>query len=630
MFILPHLKGLTAGNIGSAAFKSASLDLKFADNKSLTDAITGSNLVTFTRASSGTFVGSDGVLQTAVTNLLTNSEAANTGFLTVRASISADVGISPVGTSTADKIVEDSTASSSHYLYRYPTIVAGATYTYSVYLKADSRTFALIGFGDNIESNGARVGVNLTTGMVGTPFAFGTGTAVSASSVNVGIGWYRVILTGIADSSSTSGLCTVYLANSLVTSGVPSYSGDNTSGVLIWGAQLEQSTTVGEYIPTTSTINSAPRFDHNPTTGESLGLLVEEQRTNLMLQSEDFSTTWINVNSSEVVNAIQAPNGTATADEIVVDGANGTHSVRSNAITSGSGTIYTFSCYVKAGTSAFAFVGLTDLATGGAERRINLSTGVIDTTNVGGTGSWTSISATVSNVGDGWYRVSVTGTQGGGTSVAGQVLVGSQAGARSYTGNSTDSVYAWGAQLEAGAFPTSYIPTTTAAVTRNADVASITGSAYSSWFTSANENTFYVEGIKTQVNVSNGTFLCGSNNTVNAIAGGWITYNSTGAKPRFQSRHGSVRGDTQNNTADLSAGSLFKGALCTSTDTFAAVSNGSLVASAATPPQVDWGTSLAIGWFPNGGYIGALNGHIRRLTFWPQRLTNSTLQTLTQ
>jgi hypothetical protein len=52
----------------------------------------------------------------------------------------------------------------------------------------------------------------------------------------------------------------------------------------IWGAQLEQSTTVGEYIPTTSTINSAPRFDHDPTTGESLGLLVEEQRTKQEIQ----------------------------------------------------------------------------------------------------------------------------------------------------------------------------------------------------------------------------------------------------------------------------------------------------------------------------------------------------------
>ena len=75
-------------------------------------------------------------------------------------------------------------------MYRYPAIVAGATYIYSVYLKADGRNFAVIGFGNNVESNGARVGVNLSTGAVGTPYALGTGTNISASSVSVGIGLF--------------------------------------------------------------------------------------------------------------------------------------------------------------------------------------------------------------------------------------------------------------------------------------------------------------------------------------------------------------------------------------------------------------------------------------------------------
>lgn len=68
------------------------------------------------------------------------------------------------------------------------------------------------------------------------------------------------------------------------------FTGDPTRGIYIWGAQLEQSSTIGEYIRTTSTINSAPRFHHDPTTGESLGLLVEEQRTNLLLNSGTLST----------------------------------------------------------------------------------------------------------------------------------------------------------------------------------------------------------------------------------------------------------------------------------------------------------------------------------------------------
>jgi hypothetical protein len=266
-----------------------SLDLNFAQNKSLIDDYSGTTLVTHTRASSGTYVGSDGVLRSAVTNLLLRSEDANTGFSKLRSSVSSDVIAAPTGTVTADKIVEDSTASATHFIYRYPTITANTTYTYSVFLKSAGRSHALIGFGNNIEGNGVRVGVDLSAGTVGTPFAFGSGSGAAASIQSFGNGWYRVVLSGIADTTSTAGLCTIYLATSVLTSGTPSYTGDGTSGIYVWGAQLEQSATVGEYIPTTSTINSAPRFDHNPTTGESLGLLVEEARTNGVVNSNSMT-----------------------------------------------------------------------------------------------------------------------------------------------------------------------------------------------------------------------------------------------------------------------------------------------------------------------------------------------------
>jgi hypothetical protein len=84
-------------------------------------------------------------------------------------------------------------------------------------------------------------------------------------------------------------------------------AGATARTIYVAAPQLEKSTTVGEYIPTTSTINSAPRFDHDPTTGESLGLLVEEQRTNLLLQSEDFSTTWTTTNTTVSTNQVTAP-----------------------------------------------------------------------------------------------------------------------------------------------------------------------------------------------------------------------------------------------------------------------------------------------------------------------------------
>jgi hypothetical protein len=279
-----------------------------------------------------------------------------------------------------------------------------------------------------------------------------------------------------------------------------------------------------------------PAFDHNPTTGESLGLLVEEQRTNLLLNSATLSTQ---------------------------------------------------SVTVAAAANTLSFYG----------------TGTVTLTGVSTAGPLVGTGAN--------NRVSLTFTP-----IVGVLVL-------TVSGSVTN------AQLEAGAFPTSYIPTTTAAVTRSADVASITGSAYSSWFTNANENTFYVEAIKTSANVSNGTFFCGSDSSVNALAGGWITYNSAGERMRIQSRHDSVRGDTIGNAAVITSGTLIKGALCTSTTTFGAAYNGSLIASAATPTQLDWSTSLAIGWFPNGGYTGALNGTIRRICYWNQRLPSSTLQAIT-
>ena len=65
-------------------------------------------------------------------------------------------------------------------------------------------------------------------------------------------------------------------------------------------------------------------------------------------------------------------------------------------------------------------------------------------------------------------------------------------GTVTYDGNGTSGIYLWGAQLEEGAFPSSYIPTTTAAATRSADVASITGTAFSGWYRQ-DEGTFYGE-----------------------------------------------------------------------------------------------------------------------------------------
>ena len=372
-----------------------SLDLRFADSKSLVDATTGSNLVTFTRASSGTFVGSDGVIRTAVTNLLLRSEEFdNASWTKTRISVTANAIAAPNGTLTADQLIEDNSASTTHFVTVTATVTA-TTHTHSVYAKPNGRNhIALQGF--NGASNPTAY-FNITTGVVGTT----TGVA-STAITPAGDGWYRCSIT-YAVTSGTVTTAAVYLATA---DNSPTYTGDNASGIYIWGAQLEQSSTVGEYIPTTSTINSAPRFDHNPTTGESLGLLVEEQRSNLCLRSEEFATSpWSASNVTVTANQEVAPNGATTADTLAATSANGTvtQPVTTTAIA------MTFSVYLKRKTG----------------------TGNIDITTDGTTWVTQTISSTA------WTRCIVTQTAVAGTSNPGVRIV-----------TSGDEVCAWGGQYE--------------------------------------------------------------------------------------------------------------------------------------------------------------------------------------
>jgi hypothetical protein len=372
----------------------------------------------------------------------------------------------------------------------------------------------------------------------------------------------------------------------------------------------------------TATTNEA-RFDHNPTTGESLGLLVEEQRANLLLQSNGFDTTWTNSLSTETANAGTAPDGTNTAWELkdTVDAVASQHFLLQTPASFVSGTNYTFSIWAKSGTLTHIALTLPSAAFGATlTTRYNLATGTAVSVAAGTV-------ATVTAFPNNWYRVTTTAAATASSSGSLNIRL-AVAGTTSYQGDGTGTILIWGAQLEAGSFPTSYIPTTTAAVTRSADVVSISGSNFSSWFTSPNENTFYFEAIKTQHNSPSGCFFAGGNG-VNIFGGGNINFDSSGTRLRVQSRHGSVRGDTGSNAPIATAGSLMKGVLTTSTTTFGAAVNGQILTGNPIL-QVDWGTALTLGWFPNGGYSVPLNGTIRRLTFWPSRLPDATLQGITQ
>jgi hypothetical protein len=222
------------------------------------------------------------------------------------------------------------------------------------------------------------------------------------------------------------------------------------------------------------------RFDHNPATGESLGLLVEEARTNSLLYSQQFDNAAWGKNSSTITSsAAVAPDGTSTAQKLVEDASNATHSIT---VGVPSDTYKTVTLFAKAAERNWIGIGLFDTARGWVYSFFNLSTGAIGTNPDG--------NAVITALSNGWYRIQIGRQANAGSTL--RILLQTANGtntyngdSNNYTGNGSSGVFIWGAQVEAGAFPTSYIPTTTATVTRAADVVGIAGTNFSSWYNQA-------------------------------------------------------------------------------------------------------------------------------------------------
>jgi hypothetical protein len=379
------------------------------------------------------------------------------------------------------------------------------------------------------------------------------------------------------------------------------------------------------YIDSTGTLQTAstdvPRFDHNPTTGESLGLLVEEQRTNLLPRSEEFdNASWVKVGSTVTANAGAAPDGATTADLLTRTTTGVSYATQT--LTKAASIQYTWSVFVKQSAGNFCALRLQGTYPSRVDVVFNLSSSTISATATV-FGNFTGPSASITPYVNGWYRLAVTATTDATTTA--QVLVSFNSNGAVADGSdsvSTSAGLLWGAQLEAGSFPTSYIPTTTAAATRAADVATITGTAFSSWYRQ-DEGTIYFSA-KTKFAVPSGAFprvfqvqAASSADKIEQsfYSGGQVCLVRTTAAieaewyPNYFIQNGvtSSFAVATNNTAGSSNGVI------TGTD------------SVVVLPTVD---RMQIG--SENTSINHLNGTIRRLTYFPARLPNTTLQRLTQ
>jgi hypothetical protein len=365
-----------------------------------------------------------------------------------------------------------------------------------------------------------------------------------------------------------------------------------------------------------SAANNEARLDYNPSTLAAQGLLIEEARTNLLLQSADFTTTWGATNVTITANTTASPDGGTNGDTLLTNSAGAATNQSSQTFTAGS-TI-TVSVFAKKNASNFLRFELGNLC----NCWFDLNTGVTGT-NSAGSGNVLFSAKSIQAISGGWYRCVLTVTTSTITTL-GTLLFATNSDGN--TSSVSSSIFLWGAQLEVGSFPTSYIPTTTTALTRANDLASV--NTLSPWY-NATEGTLYCEysipfdSIESRfpivAAIADGTFS-------NVIAWFHRTIDDTA---RSVVRVGGVAQADITSGAAYVYGTTAKQAGTYKVNDFAISVNGAAVGTdtSGTLPVVD---RMGLGGpSVTGGSLNYLNGYLRRITYYPRRLSNAELQTLT-
>jgi hypothetical protein len=386
-------------------------------------------------------------------------------------------------------------------------------------------------------------------------------------------------------------------------------------------ASLDSRITFTRSLGTATRVNSSgliesvaadtPRFDFNPITLVCKGLLIEESRTNLLRQSSAFGTTWAPTRSSISSNVVGviAPDGTETADKLIDTSVNNSHYVgQSFTAVTGAHTATVFA--MAAEITQIQIVAAQGTTFRG--RGYNLLTGQIFNESFGGVIN-ADLTCDMEDFGNGWWRCRMSWTADGQTEVW---VALSKNGAATYLGNDTDGAYIWGAQLEAGAFATSYIPTEASQVTRSADVASMTGTNFSDWY-NATEGTFQMlfTGSPRTASAANADMFLRTGDIQLLRGGGSLAYGALVGSGTFQSS-----GVTTANLA-CRVGLAYK-----ATQNAFVLNNGTFRTDAGSAYGTP--TSLYIG--SNLGLNGWVNSHIQKVNYWPQRLIDNEVKTISK
>jgi hypothetical protein len=384
------------------------------------------------------------------------------------------------------------------------------------------------------------------------------------------------------------------------------------------------------------------RFDHNGN-GDSLGLLIEESRTNSITNSAVFSSGYGVSNVAATDNAAGAPDGTTTAASLMETGGAGFHNFYRPEITSGAAGDYAQSIFVKDNGRAYVNLRWLSNSVSNCWHTVTfalIGDGAVTQEQSGSGANFTNISRSIEHIGNGWYRITL-GASNPNAQIYPWILDGSDSptptlnslyGVASYTGDTQKGYYIWGAQVETGTFATSYIPTSGSTVDRDADTCEMTGDNFSSWYTqnewtvinsfnligsngaSPNAASFFPSGgndavlttvvLVSDVGTADHKWLGGPNGT--AI----LNYPSPPPPPTLRTDSKAAVSFVQQSTAEGAC-------------------NGVLASNLTATPSTNQNMAqLGFGQ----RYRGVTNttGHIKRFSYYPYRLTASQLQELTR
>jgi hypothetical protein len=432
----------------------------------------GSGDLVVTRATSATRVDANGLVEIPRTNLLLQSQTFdNASWGKTNLTVTSNAVTAPDGTTTADKIIANTT-NGTHIVNQFIAVGISTSHTVSLYAKKGEYSALRINF---ISSGNTFISVNLDTGVI---VSFGGTIYLSSSIENVGDGWYRVTMTFLPPVATNS--LNFFIENPV---GTPTFAGDNTSGIYIWGAQLQLGNVVTEYIPTVASIrtkfagitqdgssaSNIPRLDY--TNGTCPSILVEPQRTNLFLNSVfngtgSTPTSWsVGFATGTSAPAVSTKSTGVQAYTFTTSASRQTIVQLLNYV---SGTTYACSVYVENVTGTISASEVLYFNGIGTQTFYKDGVLISSSTPIVSGSRYTAI-----------FLASATLSQ--------QVIIGNGC-----TTTTTGSVRLSMPQLETGSNATSYIPTVAASVTRNADGLS-KANVYTNGWVSSTGGTFFVD-----------------------------------------------------------------------------------------------------------------------------------------